>query len=121
MTQQNQAPVTRTNAIQDILSVSLIEFKRPCQLSLPVGTVTMSVNKTPAAPASVGVKIPTYNPPITSEKIDSASTTPESDLNLSLKLVFGPGGPNLGLMRQRTIMVSTKRIPKRIQRDLFST
>ncbi len=33
---------------------------------------------------------------------------------MSLKLVFGPAGPNFGLNRQRTRMVSTNNMPKRI-------
>ena len=90
------APVTSMNAMQDIFSVSLKELIRPCNVSLRVGTVTISNNRTPAAPASVGVKIPAYKPPITKENINRASKTPDRDLIFSLKLVFGPAGPNSG-------------------------
>ena len=91
-----KAPVTSMNAMQDIFSVCFNDLIRPCNVSLRVGTVTISVNKTPAAPASVGVKIPAYKPPITRAKIARASKTPVSDFIFSLKLVLGPAGPNSG-------------------------
>ena len=90
------APVTSMKAMQDIFRVSLKELISPCNVSLRVGSVTISVNKTPAAPASVGVKMPAYNPPMTRVKIDRASNTPVSDFIFSLKVVLGPAGPNSG-------------------------
>ena len=99
--------------MHDIFSVSLKELIKPFIVSLPVGTVTISVSNTPAAPASVGVKIPAYNPPMTSAKIDRASITPVSDLIFSFMLVLGPAGPNPGLMRHRMTMVSTNKSPRR--------
>ncbi|GAI76299.1 unnamed protein product, partial [marine sediment metagenome] len=106
------APVTRTKTMHDIFKVSVKELISPFQVSLRVAIVTINVQKTPTASASVGVNKPTNKPPITRINIAIASTTPVRDFIFSLRLVFGPGGPNSGLNRQTTSMVSTNKIPK---------
>ena len=68
------APVTRKKTMLDIFKVSRIEFIIPFHFSLRNGRVTKSVKKTPAAPASVGVKNPAYNPPMTRRKITTAGS-----------------------------------------------
>ena len=108
------APATRTNTLHDIFSVSPIELTSPFQVSLPVAAVTTSVKKTPTAPASVGVNMPAYNPPITRTNIAIASMTPVRDCIFSFRLVFGPAGPRSGFIRQRTRIVITKRVPNRM-------
>ena len=108
------APVTRTKTIHETFSVSVIELIRPFQVNRRVAAVTRNVQKTPVAPASVGVNKPTNKPPITKTNMAIASMTPGREFIFSLKLVFGPAGPNFGLIRHRIMMVSTNNIPKRM-------
>ena len=75
------------------LAVSLSEKTKLPHLSrLCTSPITMAP-KAPMAPASVGVKMPPYIPPITTRNKITTGKTPGRDTTFSLKVVLGPGGP----------------------------
>ena len=62
----------------------------------------------PKAPPSVGVNQPANMPPMTKTKSTMVSMIPESAIIFSLRLVFGPAGPSLGLRHASNRMVMAK-------------
>src|SRR3989339_706446 len=90
------APATITMTMQLKRVVSAMDFRKFCQDNCRRITDRASVKKAPVAAASVGVKKPKNNPPITNPKINMASIMPDKDLIFCKNVVFGPGGASSG-------------------------